>query len=509
MIVQFTTPVLARLARAWGLIDRPGARKIHASPVPRIGGVAIVLGALALCIPVLAMDDALGQALHGVRFQVIALLGAAFFMFLVGLLDDVRSIPARFKLLALVAASLVVCSTGARIESVTLESAFTIDLGWLSWPLTVFWIAAITVAMNFIDGLDGLAAGIATIVCGVIAIFAFSSGQLVMGVLMLSLVGSLTGFLFFNWNPAKIFMGDCGSMFLGFMIGAGSVVCQAKTATLVGIALPALALGVPLFDTLFTLFRRRILDRRSIFSAERGHIHHRLLDLGLHQRYAVVVMYAVTLAATGIGMLMFVTRATGTVAVIACVILLILLVFRVVGASRIRETIAAFHRNSVMARQAKEDREHFEDVQLQMQRAQSFEDWWQALCAMAARMQFDRLALVCRDNAASATMYSWRRTEDELLPENVVSVIMPLGDDGAVGASRIELAVRAAEPLETIGRRVTLFGRLIDEHNAGVKVQRAGQKGWSITRQVWARDLDPASRPEIRRASPSPKTRAS
>ena len=504
LLVQLVTPVVARIARTFGIIDSPGARKVHSAPIPRIGGVAIMTGVMALMIPVLMLNNTIGQAFREVRMQVTVLLGTGFFVFVIGLLDDARSIPARLKLLSLVAASVLLCSTGARIEFITLESNFTVHLGWLSWPITVLWITGITVAMNFIDGLDGLAAGIAAIVCGTIAVIAFTSGQIVMGVLMLSLLGSLTGFLFFNWNPAKIFMGDCGSMFLGFMIGAGSVVCQAKTSALVGVALPALALGVPLLDAAFTFIRRKILDRRSIFSAERGHIHHRLLDMGLNQRHVVILMYAVTLAVAGIGMLMFVTRDTGAIAVIACGILVLLLVFRIAGTARLRETLAALHRNSAIANQAKEERAHFEDAQLQMRRVASFDSWWESLCTMAENMGFDRLALVHKSDASTTNMFVWHRTHAELRPDETVNMIIPLGAHGVAGATAIELALRKGESLESIGRRVSLFGRLIDEHMPdAIPAQQQRQPArhdlrseFSPIHKDGANDLAPSAKPK-------------
>ncbi len=480
-LAQFATPVVARVARALGLVDRPAARKVHTSPVPRIGGVVIVIGVMALTIPVLALNNIIGEAFREIHWQIVALLGAAFFIFLIGLLDDIRSVPARYKLLSLVAASLAICLSGARFESISLDATFTLELGWLSWPITVLWIAGITVAMNFIDGLDGLAAGIALIVCGVIALLAFLSGQLVMGVLMLSLLGSLTGFLFFNFNPAKIFMGDCGSMFLGFMIGAGSVVCQAKTHTLVGIALPALALGVPLSDTALTFIRRKILDRRSIFAAERGHIHHRLLDMGLPQRHVVIIIYAITLLAAGSGMLMFVTHGAGTLAAMAFGLMLVLATFGVAGASRIRETLAAIHHNRTMAHQIKKEQYSFEDVQLQMRRVRSFDEWWKAACALAQKMEFDRLAVTFRSGPGATDTYSWRRTDEELRPRDVISVSMPLNGKGADSSTHIELSVRENGSLETIGRRVSLFGRLMDEHCPIVTPGRARDEGEPTT----------------------------
>ena len=469
LLVQLATPLVARIARAFHIVDQPGARKVHRTPVPRIGGVAIVLGTMFTTLPALLLDNSVGQAigkLHEGSNQVAALLGASFVVFLVGLLDDVRSIPAKIKLVVLVAAALVLCSTGARIESITLGAGTTIELGWASWLVTVLWIVAITVAINFIDGLDGLAGGIAAIVCGVLAVLAFHGGNIVMGVLMLALLGSLVGFLFFNWNPAKIFMGDCGSMFLGFMIGGSSVVCQAKAQTLVGLALPALAMGVPLFDTLLTFVRRKVLNRRSIFAAERGHIHHRLLDMGLGQRVSVLLMYGVTAVMAGIGTLMLFTRNNvGILAVIVCGLLLLLLVFRVAGASRFRETIAAIHRNSAIAHQARVEREHFEEVQLQMLRAGTFEDWWRTVCDLASRMCFERVALIQQlPDGDTTNLYVWRRTEEDLKPGDMVTMGIPLAGDILEGVSGIELSIGRHWSLECVGRRVTLFGRLIDEY---------------------------------------------
>jgi UDP-GlcNAc:undecaprenyl-phosphate GlcNAc-1-phosphate transferase len=469
LVVQLTTPLVARVARAFNIIDQPAARKVHRAPVPRIGGVAIVLGTILATLPVLLMDNPVGQAFRRLNEgsnQVVALLGAALVVFLVGLLDDVRSIPAKLRLVVLVAASLVLCSSGARIESITLSGNVMIQLGWLSWPLTILWIVAITVAINFIDGLDGLAGGIAAIVCSVLAVLAFYGGHLVMGVLMLALLGSLVGFLFFNWNPAKIFMGDCGSMFLGFMIGGSSVVCQTKAQTLVGLALPALAMGVPLFDTLLTFIRRRVLNRRSIFASERGHIHHRLLDLGLGQRVSVLLMYLVTAVMAGIGVLLLFTRNNvGMLAVIGCGLAVLLLVFRVAGASRFRETIAALHRNSIIAHQVRVEREHFEDVQLQMLRATTFEEWWRTVCELASRMCFERVALIQQlPDGDTTNLYVWRRTQEELKPGELVTMAIPLIEDAMEGVSGIELTISRQWSLECVGRRVTLFGRLIDEY---------------------------------------------
>jgi UDP-N-acetylmuramyl pentapeptide phosphotransferase/UDP-N-acetylglucosamine-1-phosphate transferase len=463
LVAIFATPVVTRLSRRFGLLDTPGLRKVHKSPVPRIGGVVLALATLALILPASVLDNTIGQAFHKVQVQITVLLLASVFVFVVGLIDDIRSVRALFKLIALIGAALAVCVSGARIDSMSFGSVVSFELGWLSWPVTVLWIVTVTVGLNFIDGLDGLAAGISAIVCGVIAVFAFYTGQIVMAVLMLALLGSLTGFLFFNFNPAKVFMGDCGSLFLGFIISAGSVVCVAKAATVVGMAIPAAVLGIPLLDTLFTVIRRGILDRRSIFAAERGHIHHRLLDLGLQQRHAVLVLYGATLLLAGLAMAMLVTRAIGTVALMGGVVLLLLMLFHFVGGARLKETLAALKRNAAIARQVKEEKHCFEDAQLRLREVRSFEGLWQAACDIAEKMGFERLALSQNLDETAAHTSVWRRTAEALSPHEIITVSVPIRNGSPEASVWIEAGLRVDGSLETAGRRLMLFGRLLDE----------------------------------------------
>jgi UDP-GlcNAc:undecaprenyl-phosphate GlcNAc-1-phosphate transferase len=226
ILALFLVPMVSRLAKWFNLVDDPGPRKVHKRPIPRVGGIAFIVSAFALVLLVFFLDNTAGESFRESRTQFIVLMVSAAFVFAVGLLDDLRSVRGYMKLVCLVGAALAICASGATIRSVAVGTWFGFETGWLAWPLSVFWIVMITVCMNLIDGLDGLAAGIAAIVCGTIVVLALWTGQTAMAVLMLALLGSVTGFLFFNFYPAKIFMGDCGSMFLGFMIGAGSLVCQ-------------------------------------------------------------------------------------------------------------------------------------------------------------------------------------------------------------------------------------------------------------------------------------------
>ena len=457
------TPLAIRLARRVGAVDTPGVRRVHTSATPRIGGLAIMAAMLGAIIPVWLWRGPDAWSVESQ--QLFVLVSAAVGVFVVGLLDDLYNVAAPLKLLALLAGALALCAAGVRMNAIELPGSLRIELGAWSWVVTVLWIVAVTVGINFIDGLDGLAAGIAAMACGVIAVFAVLKGQAVMAVLMLGLLGSLTGFLFYNFNPARIFMGDCGSMFLGFVLGSASVLTAMKTETFVGLALPALALGVPLFDSVFTFVRRGVLERRSLFAGERGHIHHRLLDLGLHQRHAVLVLYAVTGCATVLGMFMIATRGAATAIVFVGVAVLLGLVFRLVGSVHLRETLAALQRNRRLATEARHDARQFEDAQLKLREAQTFDGWWQQLCEAADTLSLARLSLALTNRDGSLRQLVWQRpgTGGSGNGRNV-RLVIPVADrrNGPPLSAEAELVPNGT--LESAGRQGALFGRLLDEH---------------------------------------------
>ena len=199
------TPLAIRLARASGILDLPGLRKIHVVPTPRLGGLSVVVATMVIAFLILTGDGAIGKAFRQVQAQVMVMLSAALAAFITGLIDDVRGLRARTKLLAQLLIAIAVCAFGIRIEGFAVRSWFNIELGWVAWPVTVIWIVGITNAVNLIDGLDGLAAGISAIACGVIFIFAAYSGQVVMAILMLCVLGSLIGFLVFNFQKGGRF----------------------------------------------------------------------------------------------------------------------------------------------------------------------------------------------------------------------------------------------------------------------------------------------------------------
>ncbi|MEB3223932.1 MAG: MraY family glycosyltransferase [Candidatus Sericytochromatia bacterium] len=289
-------PWVTRLAHHFGRVDTPDARKVHTVPIPRLGGIAIFAGFLVAVAAIELLEP--GPVFPRTGPFMGLLVGAAM-IFMLGIADDLKPLPARFKLVVQIFAAAVAFWLGVRIEVLSNPAGGVMILPmWVSMGLTVFWLVGITNTVNLIDGLDGLAGGVSLIAASTTAVIALQTKQPALALLALALVGSTVGFLRYNWNPAKIFMGDSGSLFLGFTLAAISVVGLLKVAATAAVLVPVLILGVPIFDTAFAIVRRA-LQRRPIFSPDRGHLHHRLLGLGFSQRRAVVVIYAFCLLLGG------------------------------------------------------------------------------------------------------------------------------------------------------------------------------------------------------------------
>lgn len=466
------TPMVIRLARRIGAMDHPGVRSIHKEAVPRIGGVALFVSSMCLILLVSYLRNDIGAAFRDAGWQLVALLGSATFVFLVGLVDDLRGLPARFKFLAELLAAGVLCSLGVRIDTIGLTDHAVLSLGWLGCPLTLLWVVGITNAINLSDGLDGLAAGISAIASGVIAVLAMYRGNVVMAVFALALAGSLSGFLVFNFHPAKTFMGDCGSLFLGFTIAASSVMCMTKYSALVGLTLPALALGIPIFDTLFSMLRR-YLERRSLFAPDRGHFHHRLLELGLHQRHAVILIYVLTLLSTGLGLLMMVTRDLGTLIIFGGILFLLLIAFRVVGAVRLQEILVRLQERYRISQQERVQQATFEHAQLKFEQVHNGTQWWQAVCEAAGQMGFAQVSLTRVGGDGRTETEFWQAPAAQSGVSRLLRMRVPCGNGHEEPTQEFEIAICVSDSLEDACRRASLFGRLIDAQSTAKVMEDA------------------------------------
>ena len=280
VIVWVLTPVVGDVARRIGVLDQPGGRKIHAAPIPRLGGIAIYFGVI---IPGLLFLSGTGP-IRGI------LVGASLIT-LVGVLDDVRDTSPLVKLGAQVGVAGLVVLFGVGVDSLTLPGVGVFVLGWAGVPFSVIWIVAIMNIVNFIDGMDGLAAGVCAISSVTFSIIAISLGRYDVGILAAIVAGATLGFLWHNFHPASIFMGDSGSLLLGFLLAAISLQGFLKGVAAVALLIPLLVLGIPIFDTGFAILRR-VKNRRPIYQADRGHLHHRLHNLGYSQRRTVIILYS-------------------------------------------------------------------------------------------------------------------------------------------------------------------------------------------------------------------------
>lgn len=282
------TPVVKRFAFFVGAVDKPNHRKVHTRIMPRLGGLAIFIafvGAFFVIAP--AVDE------YNVKVASALLIGGSIIV-LIGALDDRFDLSPRVKLLAeLIAASVIVFYGDIQIDLVNLPFGDAFETNWLSIPLTIFWIVGVTNAVNLIDGLDGLAGGVSAIATGTILVMAILMGNVTVILLSTILLGSTIGFLFYNFHPAKIFMGDSGALFLGFSLATLSVL-GFKQATLVSFIVPILILGVPLSDTFFAIVRRKV-NKLPISVADKNHLHHCLLQFGFSHRKTVLIIYGISL----------------------------------------------------------------------------------------------------------------------------------------------------------------------------------------------------------------------
>lgn len=282
------TPFVISMCRKKGLVDVPkDSRRVHSKPMPRCGGIAIFASAMvALLVYFLITKDIPTIAFNK---QFWGYLIGAILIFTMGIIDDVFSLKARYKAIFEFAAIFIVYFFGLRIESIG-----NIQLGLFSLPVTFLWIITVLNAMNLIDGLDGLAAGITSIsALSLLMLFISTSASLEAIIVTAAIVGAGLGFLPYNFNPAKTFMGDCSSNFLGFTMACVTILGFSRGYTALEYLSPVLILGVPIFDTVFAMVRRAI-KLKPLFAPDGGHIHHRLIKAGFTQRQAVLILYTVT-----------------------------------------------------------------------------------------------------------------------------------------------------------------------------------------------------------------------
>ncbi len=280
------TPFVKVIAQKIGAIDIPDSRRVHTHPIPRMGGLAIFYGFIIGLMFFAKIDTQLRGILLG-SLIIVAL----------GIVDDVKQLGAKIKFITQVLVACIVVYHGVVIEVISVPTIFeptgVLPLEVFSIPITVLWIVGVTNAVNLIDGLDGLAVGVSSIATFSLFFIAILAGEMQVAILAAALAGGCLGFLPYNFNPAKIFMGDTGSTFLGYMLSVICIQGLFKGYVVISFIIPFLILGLPIFDTVFAIIRR-IWNKKPIMQADRGHLHHKLMDLGFSQKQTVAILYIVT-----------------------------------------------------------------------------------------------------------------------------------------------------------------------------------------------------------------------
>ena len=299
-----STPLVRAAAIRFGALDQAlTSRKIHGKPVPRLGGLAIVFSFYVPLVALLIVQTGTGQLLWGDPRRALALGAGGLAIAALGAFDDLRGADARSKLTVQFLVAVAMWAAGFRVDAISTPFG-ALDLGLLGLPFTVLWIVGVTNALNLIDGLDGLATGIALAAAATIFWVSVNDGRLLVALVMACLAGSLLGFLRYNFNPASIFMGDSGSLFVGFVLASTALETRHRSTTAVALIVPIVALALPIGDTLLAM-TRRMARGQPLFSSDRGHLHHRLMDRGLSHRSTVLALYAIALVLAGVAVALY------------------------------------------------------------------------------------------------------------------------------------------------------------------------------------------------------------
>lgn len=321
-----STPLVKRLAWKLNAVDAPNLRRINQQKMPSMGGLSIIFGFLAGYLYLWPDSD-----------YTFAILIGGSLMAVIGIVDDKKAIPARYKFLTELVAAAVIVTSGLQIDFVNVPFIGYMDFGWLSIPITMFWIVGITNAINLIDGLDGLASGVSSIAL---------TGMLIMGIidqealaisLAVILLAGTAGFLFFNTHPAKIYMGDTGALFIGFLISVISISGLFKNLAVVSLIIPVIILGVPILDTSFAIIRR-LLKRQKLSTPDKSHLHHHLLALGFSHRISVYIIYAISIFFAAAAIIFSESILWGTLLITLFLLIMLQFTAEVVGILKDRKT---------------------------------------------------------------------------------------------------------------------------------------------------------------------------
>jgi UDP-GlcNAc:undecaprenyl-phosphate GlcNAc-1-phosphate transferase len=447
LIALVLTPILRDISRIYNIVDRPGQRKVHAHPTPRIGGIPIAIAYTLSLVSFTTSSGTLGV-------PTWKLLPGAALVFLTGLLDDFFDLRPAYKLAGQTAAALVVFWGGLRVDNLA-QSPLPL---WLNLPLTVFWLLLATNALNLIDGLDGLCAGIGLVATLTLFGAAMLRENAPLAHATLPLAGALLGFLCYNVNPATVFLGDSGAMLIGFLLGCYGMIWTQKTATLLSLVVPLLALSVPLLDVSLAILRR-FLRNQSVFKADRRHIHHRLLEQGLTPRKAVMVLYLFAAAVAAVAILL----STPLVKSYQNFVMLAILGVVLLAVRRLRYQEFQLAGRMLLAGEFQRrlrDRLGLERLAAKLEESANADDWWAALAEFAGESRWVRCIWI----GGPGEMQEWVSSAQQPL----WTLSIPLGEAGTIriegpsepGDGAIDLPSLADVLRLSVAKRRSLWERL-------------------------------------------------
>lgn len=429
LMCTLLTPLARRLALRLGALSSPGGRNVHKAPTPRLGGLAIVAAFFVPLIGLYFVESAIAAMVRAETRKVIGLALGGILVSAVGAVDDVRHVRPLYKIAVQIAAAGIAFWAGYRIEVVLLPFAGELNMGSFAPVVTALWIVGITNAVNLIDGLDGLAAGVVLFASLTNFIVGVIGGADFVCLMMATMFGVLVAFLRYNAHPARIFMGDSGSYFLGYVLSLTALTgASQKASTTIALLSPIIAMGVPIFDTLFTVLRR-YLDRRPLFSADRGHIHHRLLDMGITHRRAVHILYGVSIVFTGLGIAISLGRSWEVGLSLLIATALIVAIMKYVGyferlAPALERPAAALEPPAQRLRLA------LPGLPALFSQAKNEKELWDLLCGVGREVQFDRIEIAELAGKEERTVHMWERyPKASRLAEAMVHAHFSLGPE--------------------------------------------------------------------------------
>lgn len=424
LIALFLTPRVAALAERFDLLDKPSARKVHSIAIPRIGGLAIFL-AFSLTLFLSLFSDEIKTQLFASN-EIVYLFAGGLLAFSLGFYDDIKQLGPKVKFAVQIGIAVFAYLGGIKIKLTTLPFLGVIQFGWMDLPVTVFWMLLVINAINLIDGLDGLAAGVSFFVCIVLLAVAIFHGKVFLVAIALAcLAGSLLGFLVFNFNPASIFMGDSGSYFLGYMLATLSIVGSYKSHTAVTFLIPIIAMGVPLLDTVWATTRRFIFGQK-LFYPDKDHFHHRLMKKGYSHKRTVAILYAITICLGGFALLTVNVRDKFSAIFLGILAILVIVFVRKLGYLDFLglKSFLMWVNDMTNVTGINRDRRVFLAYQLAIAEAETMDAFWERIVASAQFLGLDYIEMQLGGEDANFKKfndYVWHSLSDDKVDDELYS----------------------------------------------------------------------------------------